>query len=218
MARWIVIIVLVLTGISIYVAQRRERVADNAAAAHAPLRTLASGCAPPAALALGDGAVQSDGTGAMPPVRLADATVQPLAGFSVDARVLSAERYRSDRESRYAPIDLALGWGKMRDDAVLSALEIGQSGRWYMYRWSQPEPPIPVQDIIRSSANMHMIPSTPAVASALEEIEQGDHVRIDGWLVQVQADDGWRWRSSLSREDSGAGGCELVYVCAVYKR
>jgi hypothetical protein len=106
----------------------------------------------------------------------------------------------------------------MREDAVLSALEIGQSGRWYMYRWSQAEPPIPVQDIVRSSANMHMIPATPAIANALEDIEQGDHIRIDGWLVQVQADDGWRWRSSLTREDSGAGGCELVYVCAVYKR
>jgi hypothetical protein len=63
-----------------------------------------------------------------------------------------------------------------------------------------------------------MIPATPAIANALEDIEQGDHIRIDGWLVQVQADDGWRWRSSLTREDSGAGGCELVYVCAVYKR
>ena len=32
-------------------------------------------------------------------------------------------------------------------------------------------------------------------------------------LVAAQGDDGWQWRSSLSREDSGDGACELIYVC-----
>jgi hypothetical protein len=27
-----------------------------------------------------------------------------------------------------------------------------------------------------------------------------------------RAPDGWRWRSSLTREDTGAGACELVWV------
>ena len=34
-------------------------------------------------------------------------------------------------------------------------------------------------------------------------------------LVEVRGADGWTWRSSLSREDSGNGGCEVVYVCAL---
>jgi hypothetical protein len=33
--------------------------------------------------------------------------------------------------------------------------------------------------------------------------------------VQVNTPDGWRWRSSLTREDTGGGACEVVYVCAV---
>ena len=44
-----------------------------------------------------------------------------LAGFSVEARVLGREDYRFDREADYAPTDLALGWGRMTEDAVVAA-------------------------------------------------------------------------------------------------
>lgn len=145
------------------------------------------------------------------------AGLRPLAGFSVDARVLGREDYRLGREATFSPVDLALGWGRMADDAVLARLDIRQGGRWYRYTW-QGQSPIPVDEIVRSSANMHMIPADAAVAAALGRIERGQRVRIDGWLVEVNARDGWRWRSSLTREDSGGGACELVYVCSVSPR
>jgi hypothetical protein len=146
--------------------------------------------------------------------RLRPATLQPLAGFSVDARVLSRENYGSGRESELSPTDLALGWGRMREDAVLARLDISQSGRWYRYRWSD-APPNPVDEIVRSSANMHVIPGSDVVARALGGVREGDRVRMDGWLVEAAAPDGWTWRSSLSRTDSGEGACEVVYVCAL---
>ncbi|HVI60322.1 MAG TPA: hypothetical protein VM619_15810 [Luteimonas sp.] len=145
---------------------------------------------------------------------LQPATLRPLAGFSVSARVLSREDYSIGREAELSPTDLALGWRAMADDAVLSRLQVSQSARWYTYRW-QGEPPLPVDELVRSSANMHLIPSDAAVARALRRVRAGDRVRIDGWLVEAAAPDGWRWRSSLSREDSGSGACELVYVCAI---
>ena len=43
----------------------------------------------------------------------------------------------------------------------------------------------------------------------------GQQVRIDGWLVEVQADAGWRWRSSTSRTGTGGGACEVIYVCGL---
>jgi hypothetical protein len=228
MVRWIFILLLVLVGISIYVAHRRDTSGNGAtigAAAssssvdntNAALQVLANGCTPPQAIAQGDGPVQSDAVGAMTPFQRADAVLKPLAGFSINARVLSTKTYGSDREAKYAPIDLALGWGRMREDAVLSALDISQSSRWYHYRWSN-QPPIAPDEIVRSSANMHMIPSNDAVADALEGVDADDRIRIDGWLVQVEANDGWRWRSSLSREDSGDGACEVIYVCSVAKQ
>ena len=62
---------------------------------------------------------------------------------------------------------------------------------------------------------MHLIPSDAASAEALHRVQQGEHVRIDGWLVQANAPDGWHWRSSLTRDDVGAGACEVIYVCAI---
>lgn len=150
----------------------------------------------------------------MPAFRLKPAALQPLAGFSVDARVLSREDYHLDRESALSPTDLALGWNRMRDDAVLSRLAISQSARWYHYQWTG-QPPLPPTEIARSSANVHMIPADDRVAAALHRVASGDRVRIDGWLVEADAPDGWRWRSSLTREDVGNGACEVVYVCSI---
>jgi hypothetical protein len=37
-------------------------------------------------------------------------------------------------------------------------------------------------------------------------------VRFKGYLVKVEAPDCWRWVSSLTRTNIGAGACELVWV------
>lgn len=161
-----------------------------------------------------DPPLQTAAPASLAPFRLHAATLTPLAGFSIDARVLSRRDYRSDREAKLAPTDLALGWGRMRDDAVLARLTITQSARWYRYRFGG-QPPIPQAEIDRSAANMHLIPGSEAIAETLADVASGDRVRIDGWLVEARAPDGWRWRSSTSRDDTGAGACELVYVCAV---
>lgn len=171
-------------------------------------------CPPPPRVLAGDPPLQSEVPASLPAFRLAAAELRPLAGFSLEARVLSREDYSFGREADLSPTDLALGWGRMRDDAVLSRLEISQSGRWYQYRW-QGESPLPVAEIVRSSANMHMIPADAAAAAALSRVRAGERVHIDGWLVEAVAADGWRWRSSLSRDDSGSGACEVVFVCSL---
>jgi hypothetical protein len=177
-------------------------------------RAATSGCPLPPLVERGAPPLQSEVPSSMPALRVEGATVQPLAGFSVAARVLGREEYRMGREADFSPTDLALGWGRMTEDAVLAQLEISQGGRWYRYRWKD-QPPIPLDEIVRSSANMHMVPADDAVAAALRDVDAGDRVRIDGWLVQVNSPDGWRWRSSLTRTDSGGGACEVVYVCSI---
>lgn len=136
--------------------------------------------------------------------------VIPLARFSVEARVLRREDYRLGREADLAPTDLALGWNRMSDEAVLENIDIGQSNRFYY--WSAKQPPIPQREIETSSANMHLIPADSAVERKLKKIRKGQVVHVRGYLVRVEADDGWRWMSSLTREDTGAGACELIWV------
>jgi hypothetical protein len=59
---------------------------------------------------------------------------------------------------------------------------------------------------------MHLIPANGAVENGLGKIRQGQIVRLRGYLVRVDASDGWHWASSLTRDDVGAGACELIWV------
>jgi hypothetical protein len=147
--------------------------------------------------------------------KLGDATVTPLAGFSVKAAVLSKTTYRHDAGAKYAPVDLALGWGPMADSSVYKKLSITQDGRWYNYRWGGEGPPIAQSDIAKHSANMHLVAASKDVAKALGRVEADQTVQLDGWLVRIEEPSGWNWQSSLTRDDTGGGACELVYVCRV---
>ena len=139
--------------------------------------------------------------------------IRALARFEVSARVLGAEHYRFDREAQLAPVDLALGWGRMSDTTVLQRISISQRGRFYY--WSTADFPIPRREIETSSANMHMIPADDRVEAALKSVRPGQIVTVRGYLVEARAPDGWRWRSSMTREDTGAGACELIWVESV---
>jgi len=99
----------------------------------------------------------------------------------------------------------------MADAAVLGAISFSQSNRFYFWRY-EGEPPISRRDIEIHSANMHMIPSSRDMVRRIKTVKPGDTVRIRGYLVQAEGKDGWRWRSSLSRDDTGNGACELIFI------
>jgi hypothetical protein len=136
--------------------------------------------------------------------------ITPLESFNIEARVLATEQYSIGREADLSPVDLALGWGKMSDEAILKDIKISQSNRFYY--WHVDEFPIPRREIETQSANMHMIPADDRIEKILKSIRPGQIVKLSGDLVQVNASDGWHWKSSLTREDTGAGACEIIYV------
>jgi hypothetical protein len=143
--------------------------------------------------------------------RIDDYIITEFAEFSIKAKVLSRENYYLGREADLSPVDLTLGWGNMSDESILDNIEISQSGRFY--RWQVKSFPIPQREIESSSANMHLIPANEAVASDIKKIRKGDIIELSGSLVNVTAtSDGWRWRSSQTRYDTGNGACELIWV------
>jgi len=139
-----------------------------------------------------------------------DYHLKPIAHFSVDARILHRKIYGYDRSAKLVPVDLAIGWGPMSDQAVLDRMKISQSMRFYWYEYRTP--PIPKDQIISHSTNLHVIPATPAIASFCKSLRQGELVHFEGELVEATAPDIGTWRSSLSRTDTGNGACELMLV------
>jgi hypothetical protein len=146
-------------------------------------------------------------------------TLTPRASYDITARVLGKERYSFDTIAALVPVDLALGWGPMSDGAVLAPLRIEQGARFYSVRWDA-DPPLAPAEIMRHSANTHTIPATAALGRQLSALRVGEVVRLKGWLVDGVRDDGVTMRTSLTREDTGAGACEvmLVETLAVVRR
>ena len=137
-------------------------------------------------------------------------TLTTRAHFDITARVLSRRDYSFGADARLIPEDLALGWGRMSDSAVLAQIEISQSDRYY--NWRVKQFPIPRREIETSSANMHMIPADAGVLRQLRAVHPGEVVHIEGFLVDASRAKGWHWNTSMTRDDTGAGACELVYV------
>lgn len=134
-----------------------------------------------------------------------------LAEYRLTARVLGTKRYRSGFASDIAPIDIALGWGRMSDQAVLDRFAISMGNRFYFYEWEN-EPAIPAEEIMRSSANNHLIAANDDVRKTIASLIPGHIVILRGYLVNATGPDGEKWNSSLRRDDTGNGACEVFLV------
>lgn len=211
MSRWIWIalgIVLLLMGWQSLHSPKAAQFSANTASGQ-------NACPLPDKFKRSDQPLQTNVDNRIHPLQVGEATFIPLAGFSLQARVLSRENYRMGNEAEFSPLDLALGWGPMAEPGMADKLNVSQSGRFYRYSWGNEGPPIAQDEIISHSANMHMVPSSRSVADSLDDISNDDIIELQGWLIRIERNDGWRWQSSLTRKDSGDGACELVYVCSV---
>jgi len=135
----------------------------------------------------------------------------PRAHYDITARILSREDYHFDPISDLIPEDLALGWGPMSDNSILRGFDISQGARFYTWR---PIGTLPIarETVIEHSANTHVIPATALVRRELGALRVGQVVRLQGYLVDGNRDDGAYIRTSMTRADTGAGACEVVLV------
>ena len=127
--------------------------------------------------------------------------------------MLSRKNYRSGREAELSSLDLAMGWGVMAQAETLEHFEITQRNRWYF--WQADTLPIPKRQVETHSANIHIVFANEAVAQAAAQVDVNDMVTLEGELIEVVAQDGWRWRSSLTRKDTGRGSCELLLLTRI---
>lgn len=134
-----------------------------------------------------------------------------IAKYHLRARVLGTKRYYGGIQSGLVPVDVAVGWGSMSDQSVLDQLSLSMSNRFFFYQW-QNQPPVPKDVIMRSAANNHVISADGKVSSTVKGLRRGQIVDMSGWLVEATGPEGFRWKSSLRRDDTGNGACELFYV------
>jgi hypothetical protein len=141
---------------------------------------------------------------------LDDFHFKALAEYQITARVLSRNDFSLGNESEISPFDLALGWGQMSDQQIIDEIDITQRNRWY--HWRADVLPIPSREISLNSANVHIIPKDEITEVKFDDVYKGSLIEMKGYLVEVTRNDGWRWKSSVKRDDTGGGSCELFWV------
>ena len=143
-----------------------------------------------------------------------------LMSYDISALVVGTENYSwGGIGDELAPRDLALAWGKVAEFNTKVGFDWSQSGRWYRWKADSYDALIPVGDVSyvnTHSSNNHLIPADDIIRKKIKKIKIGDYIHINGYLVSLNGHDDKgntiEWKSSISREDSGAHSCELIYV------
>ena len=139
--------------------------------------------------------------------------ITPRAAYDVAARVGATERYWSGASGRLLPWDFVLTWGAVTREPAWLHISFTQTGRFYM--WSTRDASLDPGYVSSHTANTHLIPASGRIASAFARVRRGDVVRLEGDLVDIDGPDGFVWKTSLTRTDTGAGACETLYVRAI---
>jgi len=90
---------------------------------------------------------------------------------------------------------------------------LSQADRRYEWRARVSDMEKPgVGDFTSLSGNWHMMPADDRILSEIQKAKKDQIVFIEGLLVQVFFTDGTFYKSSLSRNDTGDGACEIILV------
>ncbi|RGP40169.1 hypothetical protein BPTFM16_00447 [Altererythrobacter insulae] len=142
--------------------------------------------------------------------------LRQVASFEAEVLLLSRKGYSgliSDDMGKYSPVDFAVAWGNAARKDVYEEVRVRQSRRFYYWQasaegWRDPR----VRAFGQESANWHIIPQGDAVKDVLWEIREGDVISLKGYLVDIDGGAGMQWRTSKTRNDAGAGACEIFLV------
>ena len=138
-------------------------------------------------------------------------SVKLLAEYEISAKVLGVKKYYTDGAAKVSHRDFALGWGELGQPLYKKHVKYSQSGRWYRFVVDDIRE-VSVDYVSLHSANTHIVPANKHIWNLAKKVNKGDYVTLKGYLCSVEFPNGPPWTSSLTREDTGNGACEIMYV------
>lgn len=160
----------------------------------------------------GEAALLTKATSLSPEVQLT-----PRVAYKMTGRLLLKNRYWSGDLAKAIPYDFVMGWNKMADTGFIRYANVSLSQSNRTYRWEVPNMTnLRRSDFVDNSANVHMVPSSTEIFDQLDSVKEGDMLYMEGMLVDVTTPKE-NIRTSLTRQDEGAGSCEIFYVTKIIK-
>lgn len=151
----------------------------------------------------------------------ANVEINYVAKYSISGRVVDVQNYYGyDIRNKLSPKDIGMSWGFLANEKNHRKVTWSSAGNRYLSWYSSDGMWINemggTNKITEYCSNNHLIPSDNKSKKLIDSIEEGDFVRIEGYLVNVycKKSDGsyFNWNTSTSRNDTGNGACEIVYV------
>lgn len=145
-----------------------------------------------------------------------------IASYVLCGRVVDVQNYYgSSLQNQLSPLDVGISWGFLaNDNEKVTWTSNGtrflrwrtKDMTWYNQHGGE-------KGIGKYWSNNHLIPSDDNIEKLIKNIEKDDYVKIEGYLVNVRYDgkngEWYRWNSSTTRNDTGDGACEVIYVTGV---
>ena len=152
-----------------------------------------------------------------------DIDMKYICSYDIEALVLHTKEYSEtdNLADSISPLDLLLGWGTVAEVNEKIDYEWDHGVRKGGCPDANEVRLAPfdgdVEKFVMSFSNNHLIPAEKNVEKDLLKVRRGDHIRIRGYLVNVDGvrkkdGQGAYWYTSTVRTDYEGTGCEIIYV------
>ena len=134
-----------------------------------------------------------------------------LHGLVVSARQHDGERMLHERWNDHLNVaDLCVVWGSNTQALDLSAFEFYNGQFTCFFRtddhaaWQQFDP--------YALSNNHLLANDAYLRAQIDKVRVGDQIRLRGQLANYSHGGGFQRGTSTTRNDTGNGACETIYV------
>ena len=134
--------------------------------------------------------------------------IDMLYKYEITGRVTNIEKYNNNEIfSKISPLDIGISWGETAEQNNHNKIKYSSIGDRKVYSSYS-------YDAVYNSfeiSNNHLIPQNDKIKKYLSLIKKNDYIKIEGYLVNISSNN-WYNRTSTTRNDTGDGACEIIYV------
>ncbi len=111
---------------------------------------------------------------------------RPASGSTSPRASSSSRPYRWGAAGALLPEDLALAWGPVLEPPYSGGISYSQFSRFFF--WRTKDMALNRDTIVTHTANVHVVPRTIRLKRAVRAVDEGDVVRLQGFLVDLDGD------------------------------
>ena len=150
-------------------------------------------------------------------------TIQKLYNYEISGKVVKTYTYKdyytgNEVYNTISKKDVGIIYGELVNDEYLKNIKFSMNGGRnlrYTYKYGEWLSKLGGKEkLMTLCTNNHLITDNSDIIQLIKYINEGDYVKISGYLVNVYWDNSYL-KTSTTRDDDQNGACEVIYVTGV---